>query len=162
MLKLNVGLSRKVGEPNYGSRGASVNLELEVESALAGDPDRLRDKIRQLFHLAKVSVDEELNGNTHNGETDSDNGQRARNDGRENDNGNGVRLASQKQRNYANQLAGQIPKMGARRMESLSQKMFNKPLADINSLDASALIDMLKAIKEGQVTLEDALSGAPV
>jgi hypothetical protein len=30
MLKLNAGLSRKVGEPDYGSRGASVNLELEV------------------------------------------------------------------------------------------------------------------------------------
>jgi hypothetical protein len=28
-MKLNVGLSRKVGEPNYGSRGASVNLELD-------------------------------------------------------------------------------------------------------------------------------------
>ncbi len=32
MIKLNAGFSRKVGEPNYGSRGASVNVELELES----------------------------------------------------------------------------------------------------------------------------------
>jgi len=63
MLKLNVGLSRKIGEANYGSRGASVNLELEVESALAGDPQTLQDRIRSLFRLARESVDEELNGN---------------------------------------------------------------------------------------------------
>ena len=31
MIKLNCGFSRKVGEANYGSRGASVNLELEIE-----------------------------------------------------------------------------------------------------------------------------------
>lgn len=60
MLKVNVGLSRKVGEPNYGSRGASVNLELEVESGLASEPDSLRDRVRQLFRMARSAVDEEL------------------------------------------------------------------------------------------------------
>lgn len=60
-MKLNVGLSRKVGEPNYGSRGASVNLELELDSTLVEEPERLRDRIRQLYQLAKASVDEELN-----------------------------------------------------------------------------------------------------
>jgi hypothetical protein len=59
-LKLNVGLSRKVGEPNYGSRGATVNLELEVDSTLAAEPVRLQERIRELFALAKASVDEEL------------------------------------------------------------------------------------------------------
>ena len=61
-LKLNVGLSRKIGEANFGSRGASVNLELELEAGLAGEPGRLHDRIRQLFRLAKDSVDEELGG----------------------------------------------------------------------------------------------------
>ncbi len=62
MLKLNAGFSRKVGEPNYGSRGAVVNLELEVESSLINDPEALTGRIRSLFDLARRSVDEELNG----------------------------------------------------------------------------------------------------
>ncbi len=64
MLKLNCGFTKKVGEANYGSRGASVALELELESELIGDPDKLKARIRQLFLLAKTSVDEELNGLT--------------------------------------------------------------------------------------------------
>jgi hypothetical protein len=32
-MKLNVGLSRKVGEPNYGANGTSVNLELELDNS---------------------------------------------------------------------------------------------------------------------------------
>jgi hypothetical protein len=63
MLKLNVGLTKKVGEANYGSRGASVNLELELDSSLVEDSDRLKGKIRQLFGLARTAVSEELNGN---------------------------------------------------------------------------------------------------
>ena len=60
MIKLNCGVSRKVGEPNYGSRGASVNVELELESATVQDPKLLHEKIRRLFALAKTSVDEEF------------------------------------------------------------------------------------------------------
>lgn len=61
MMKINVGLSRKVGEPNYGSRGASVNLELEMDSALVGDSARLKERIRQLFGIVRASLVEELN-----------------------------------------------------------------------------------------------------
>jgi hypothetical protein len=63
MLKLNVGLSRKVADNNYGSRGASVNVELEVESAVAAEPGKLRERIRQAFSLVRDSLFEELNGN---------------------------------------------------------------------------------------------------
>jgi hypothetical protein len=59
-LKLNVGLSRKIGEQNYGSRGANVNLEMELESALTAQPDKLQDRIRQLFSLVRASLAEEL------------------------------------------------------------------------------------------------------
>ncbi len=60
MIKLNAGVSRKVGEPNYGSREASVNVELELESSVVNDTEALYEKIRRLFALAKTSVDEEL------------------------------------------------------------------------------------------------------
>ena len=60
-MRLNVGLSKKIGLPDYGSLGASANLELELDSGAIGDPDRLRQQVRHLFGLAKASVEEELN-----------------------------------------------------------------------------------------------------
>lgn len=64
-MTLNVGLSKKVGETNYGSRGASVNLETELDAGVVNDPDRLRDRIRQMFQLARSAIQEELNGEGH-------------------------------------------------------------------------------------------------
>ena len=61
-LKLNIGLSRKVGEPNFGSRGASINLEMELESAVVTEPAKLQDRIRKMFNLVRTSLTEELNG----------------------------------------------------------------------------------------------------
>jgi hypothetical protein len=60
MLKLNAGFSRKVGEPDFGSRGASVNVELELDSNLIRDSEAFCAQIRNLFDLARQSVDEEL------------------------------------------------------------------------------------------------------
>ncbi len=83
MLKLNAGFSRKVGEPNYGSRGASVNVELEVESGLIGDPEGLLARIRNLFDLARQSVDQELAQQTSEIQRDNarrDNGNNGRRD----------------------------------------------------------------------------------
>ena len=61
-MKLNIGLSRKIGEANYGSRGASVNVEVEVEGSLVTEPTKLQEHIRRLFGLVRASITEELNG----------------------------------------------------------------------------------------------------
>ena len=59
-LKTNVGVSRKIADNNYGSRGASVNLEVELDSSLIQEPERFHDRIRQVFRLAQQAIDEEL------------------------------------------------------------------------------------------------------
>ena len=133
-LKINVGLNRKIGEANYGSRGACVNFEVEVEPTLVEKPDQLRGKVRYLFQLAKTSVEEELNGHGHQ--------------------------ATDKQLGYARQLAGQVSGLGIRRLDELTNKMFGKPVNELTTLDASGLIDTLKQIKAGDIDLAAALNGA--
>ena len=59
MLKLNVGFSRKLGEANFGSRGASLHLELELVSGLIQQPDKLQDRIRRLYAMARQAVEED-------------------------------------------------------------------------------------------------------
>src|SRR5439155_9662096 len=78
-LRLNVGLNRKVGEVNYSSRGASVNLELELDGALVAEPQKLHERIRQLFGLVRTALAEELNGGS-NGHESANKGANARHD----------------------------------------------------------------------------------
>ena len=177
-LKLTTGIAKKTGLPNFGSVGASCAVEMEVDaSLLEHDLTGFQRKVQDAYTACRQAVNDELA--RHQVVVETGTSQPANqpanqpatkplpanrsNGNQTNGNGNGSNdhRASQKQRNYIGQLAGQISGLGARRLEALSQKMFGKPLADLTSLDASALIDTLKAIKDGQIKLEDALNGAP-
>jgi phage terminase large subunit-like protein len=60
-LKLTVGLAKKVGQPNYGSLGATCGVEVELEnSLLGGDPDAFRARVRDAFVACRRAVDDEL------------------------------------------------------------------------------------------------------
>ena len=41
--------TKQAGESNYGSRGPSLNLKLELDSGLIGDPDRLKERRYRKF-----------------------------------------------------------------------------------------------------------------
>jgi hypothetical protein len=60
-LKLNVGISRKVGQPDFGSLGATCNLELELDGTLLErDPPALQARIREAYQAAQQAVQDEL------------------------------------------------------------------------------------------------------
>jgi hypothetical protein len=153
-MKLNVGLSRKVGEPNYGSRGASVNLELELDNSLVEQPERLRERIRQLYQLAKASVDEELNASSPEPANGASNGHsfdryRTNGNGASNghsSNGHGPRQATSSQVKAIHAIASRNRIDVGR----LVQDRFNVQRPDDLSIsDASTLIDELKAVPAG-------------
>ena len=188
-LRLNIGLSKKLGLPDYGSLGASCNVDIELDAALLQtDPEAFQRHARNAYDACRRAVQEELarhqattattpasnpavtnvtvggnatgNGNGHNG-----NGHTAHGNGQ---NGNGTNgngrgnghPASEKQMTYVRQLAGHIKGLGVRRLEALANKMFCKPVASLTSLEASGLIDSLKAIKAGEIDLDTVLGGA--
>jgi len=61
-LTLTVSQSKKIGEPNFGSKGASVTLQIEVDSSLASNPSQLQQQIRELFQQSRAAVEQELFG----------------------------------------------------------------------------------------------------
>ena len=174
-LKVNCGLSKKIGQPDFGSLGASCHVEFEVEgSLLQTDLEAFHRHVRGAFVACQQGVNDELArhqqgsvsgsaapgghtgaqpaGQTLGGNSSSGNGN--------GQNGNGGRGASEKQLGFIRQLAGQVKGMGVRRLETLAQNMYSKPLAGLNSFEASGVIDTLKAIKAGEIELDVALNGA--
>jgi len=170
-MKLNVGVCRKVGQPDYGSLGASCDVQLELSSSLIfDDPAVFQQHVRQAYAACERAVDEQLGFKQQSNGSANGHAQAERSESKaphsgngSNGNGhstNGARLASEKQITYVRQLAGRISGLGVRNLETLAQKMFGKPLAGLSSLDASGLIDCLKDIKEGAIDLDTALNGA--
>ena len=171
-LKVNCCLSKKIGLPDYGSLGATCGVEFEADAGLLNDDlDAFQRHVRNAYAACAQAVDDELARNqqpdeqprtTSGPRNDVDsNGSDHNGNGHDNGNESNGHRASQKQLDYVNQLAQQIRGLGVRRLETLSQKMFGKPMADLTSLDASGLIDTLKSIKVGDIDLNAALNGAP-
>jgi hypothetical protein len=181
-MKITVGLQKKLGLPDYGSLGASCRVELELPyGAVSDDLEGFQHHVREAYAACFQAVTEELArqqapGKANNKTDNVRNGQSAVSADRPSDprqgNGNGDNPIggtgnarnghgpSEKQLTYLRQLAKQVEGLGVRRLDTLTQKVFGKPVVGLSTFDASQLIDTLKAIKAGQVDLEAVLGGA--
>ena len=172
-LKVNCNLSKKIGLPDYGSLGASCGVEFEADpSLLQHDLEAFHRHIRNTFAACQRAVEDELARqqktgaqpgpipapqHEHRTPSSPSNGS---GNGNQSAQGNGSHSASLKQMEYIQQLARQVKGLGTRRLELLVNKMFSKSMAGLSTLDASGMIDMLKAIKAGEINLDNALNGA--
>jgi hypothetical protein len=181
-LRLNVGLTKKVGLPAFGSIGATCHVEVELDANLLHDPENFQRHVRHAFSVCTQAVADELSRQTASQSATPETNAappvppasapistpaapvptprvHGHGNGNGSSNGNGHQ-ASAKQLEYVSQLARQIKGLGVRRLEAITVRMFNKPLVSLTSLEASSLIDTLKSAKSGDVNLDDILNGA--
>ena len=174
-MKITAGVARKLGLPEYSSASASCHVEFEADQSVLNDLDAFHQRVRAAFAACRDAVVEELsrhqpggagngtgqppaNGSAHDRSGPATSAANGNGNGNGHRNGNG-HSASEKQLDYARQLSKAIQGLGIRRLETLAQKMFSKPLAALTSLDASGLIDTLKSIKAGEIDINQALEG---
>jgi hypothetical protein len=142
-LRTNVGVNRKVADNNYGSRGASVNLEIELDSSLIQEPERLQDRIRQVFRLARQSVDEELARQIEDHGHDNSRASASNGNGQSRSNG---RTATASQVRAIRAIASRQKLDLA---QTLQDRFGTDRPDDLSISEASALIDELKGTANG-------------
>lgn len=161
-IKLNVGLSKKVGQPDYGSLGASCHVELELSSELlTQDLDGFHKHVRNAFVACRQAVQDELTRHAAKAESTTH---------RPLHNGHAVANGSTNgtsQRRSCNQptarrdktrpaTASQVRALGAiadrQRLdlvELLKQRFHIQTAAELSITEASQLIDELKSSAAG-------------
>jgi len=148
-MKVSVGLTKKIGDTNYGSRGASVNVELELESSLVSEPAKLQERIRQIFGIVRTSLAEELNGNGHGAaqNTNRANGHAKTEGPASNAGTRQPRAATQSQVRAIHAIA---KSQGIQLARLLGGRYQVDRAEDLTIKQASELIDSLKSNKNGK------------
>ena len=60
-MQIKIGVNKKLGQPNFGSAGASCEITLDLsEQTVSDHPDSLVTEIRRAYALAEEAVQEQL------------------------------------------------------------------------------------------------------
>jgi hypothetical protein len=162
-IKINVGVNKKVGLPDYGSAGSHCNIEIEADNSILDNSEQFSQRIRDAYELARQSVEEELahhrpsNGASQNRsagqsnrEPQQDYRQDYRNDNRNDNSGGNTYIASAKQQNFIASLVKAIKGLDWKMLDRYCGKRFGKNVSQLSPKQASELIDDLQAAKAGR------------
>ena len=130
---INVGFSEKLGQPEFGSIGASCHIECQLDAPILENADAFRAKTRELYAACSTAAKEELARYRASAGASPKNGSKSPNGtGRPPANGSATNhRASKRQLDFLEQLARQTPQVGVRRLESLAHRICKKPITEL-------------------------------
>ena len=155
-IKINVGVNKKIGLPDYGSAGGHCNIEIEADNSLLENADHFLQRVKDAYEVARQSVEEELshhrpgNAGRSNAYQQRDEPTQQRQEYRGNNSGDDSRyVVSEKQLTFIWQLCKGIKGLDKRSLEKYCDGKFGKASSQLSTREASALIEDLKAAKSG-------------
>jgi len=174
-IKINVGVNKKIGLPDYGSAGGHCNIEIEADNSILDNADQFLQRVKNAYEMARQSVEEELshhrtggctNGNTVSqtrsqssaNTTTEPQRQEYRQDYRNSNagsysggnNSGGNRTVSPKQQQFIASLVKGIKGLNWNTLDRYCSVQFGKNASQLTPKEASALIEDLKAAKSGE------------
>ena len=141
-ITLEANYSKKIGLPGYSSHQYSLTVRTEV-----ADIAQIRQESKQLHATLQTAVDNELHSQGWLPESHAPAQSPANGNGNGHTTtgiGNGAWKCSAKQRELILKLADEH-RLELDTVEDLARERFDKPLRDLNKLNASSLIDELLA-----------------
>ena len=155
-IKINVGVNKKVGLPDYGSAGSHCAIELEADNSLLDNPEQFLQRVKDAYEVARKSVEEELAhhrpGNGNAGQSASRDAAKTENqklEYRSNNSGSNRFAASAKQQEFIASLVKAVKGLDWHKLDKYCMSKFDKSCSQLSSREASALIEDLKAAKSG-------------
>ena len=152
-IKLNVGTSKKIGLPDYGSAGSQCNLEIELDSSALDHPEEFHRRVREAYAACRSVVEDELGNHRAGAKQDtrptpppkteySNSAPPERNDNRF--------PVSSKQLDFIGQLSKKIKGLSSAKLDEYCQQTFGRTSTQLSAQEASKLIDALKDAKAGK------------
>jgi hypothetical protein len=148
-VKINVGVNKKIGLPDYGSAGSHCEIELEMDYAAMLNPETFRERVQNAYRLCRESVESELaahrpkdNRPTTMPKTEYSHSPPERNENRY--------PVSEKQLDFIGKLTKAIRGLSVQKLDDYCQKTFGKVTSQLSAKEGSQLIDALKDAKAGK------------